>query len=169
MHDRTPKSSLAKPVSYPGRRAYISQFKCTSIAATVDDRDNVKANLFQAFLELYLPVGEDYKVQRRRSLVSWLPIVPDLLPPSDLLSRTLTALSMARLSRAKEDHRTTMEALVLFGTALQKLQAALNDRTLVYRDETLAACHACTIFEVHCSFPAILTHTFEIINMIQDT
>lgn len=32
---------------------------------------------------------------------------------------------------------------MLFGSALRKLQAALENRTLVYRHETLAACHVC--------------------------
>jgi hypothetical protein len=149
LHDRTPRSSLAKAASTAGTRLYSSQFKSTSIAATVDDRDMVKANLFQAFLEIYLPVNEYSKARGRRPLICWFLIVPDLLPPSDLLSRTLASLSMARLSRVKEDPCIAMEARVLFGSALRKLQAALNDRTLVYRDETLAACHACTIFEVY--------------------
>ena len=56
---------------------------------------------------------------------------------------------MARLSREKEDRRIALEAKSLFGNALRKLQAALDDRTLAYRDETLAACQACTIYEVH--------------------
>jgi hypothetical protein len=148
LRDRTPRSSSAKASSPASRRASIAQSKSTSIAATVDDRDMVKANLFQAFLELYLPVNEGCIARGRRPLICWFLIVPDLLPPSDLLSRTLTSLSMARLSRPKRDHFTAMEARALFGSALRKLQDALNDRTLVYHDETLAACHACTIFEV---------------------
>jgi hypothetical protein len=53
LRNRNPKYSLAKAVSRASRRAYTSQAKSTSIAATIDDRDHVKANLFQAFLELY--------------------------------------------------------------------------------------------------------------------
>jgi hypothetical protein len=153
LRERTPRSSSVKLASRTGRRAYTTQSKSTSIAATIDDRENVKANIFQAFLELYLPVGECGKVQGRQSLISWFLIVPDLLPPSDLLSCTLTSLSMARLSRVKEDHRTAMEARAIFGSALRKLQVALNDRTLVYRDETLAACQACAVFEVYRTYP----------------
>ena len=54
-----------------------------------------------------------------------------------------------KLSREREDRRIAMEARALLGNALRKLQAALDDRTLVYRDETLAACQACTVYEVH--------------------
>lgn len=154
MRDRTPKSSLAKAAAYPSRRACAAQSRSTSIAVAIDDRDIVKINLFHAFLRLYLPAGEDGKVQGQRSPVSWFLIVPDLLPPSDLLSCTLTSLSMARLGREQGDHYRSMQSRVLFGTALRKLQAALNNRALVYRDETLAACHACTIFEVYSTSPS---------------
>ena len=142
-------SHLAKTPTRAGRRARTTLARSTPIAATIDDRGHVRANLFQSFLELYLPVGENGAVPGRRPLISWLMVVPHLLQQSDLLSLIITSLSMARLSREKGDGQIALEAKGLFGNALRKLQAALNDRTLAYRDETLAACQACTIYEVH--------------------
>jgi hypothetical protein len=51
----------------------------------------------------------------------WILIVPDMLQPGDLLSRTLTSLAMARLGRINQDLNLAVEASEVFGTALNRL------------------------------------------------
>ena len=114
----------------------------------VDDKAIIKLSFFYSFLQVYLPDLGRCNVGRGQPLLSWFLIVPELLQPGDLLSRTLTSLAMARLGHKNQDLGLSIQARAVWGSAVGKLQTALNDKSLVCREETLAACLALALFEV---------------------
>ena len=80
--------------------------------------------------------------------MSGVSIMSELLAPPDFLSRWLTCLALARFSRNELDLYLTVQAQALNATVLHRLQDALNERSLVYREETLAACLTVATYEV---------------------
>lgn len=129
------------------RQAKASRASC--LPRAVNPRNVVQAQIFQVFVDAYLPHAErGDSGRRKRSLISWVQVAPDLLDPSNPLSSALSAVCMARIGRLQEDQRSTMESRVLYGKALSELQLALWDKTRMFRDDTLAASIALETYEV---------------------
>ena len=79
---------------------------------------------------------------------SWLCLVPELPDMTKALETSILGLSMAKLGRDFNDESLLQESLVFYTKGLQQLQKALWDPELMYRDETLGACVALSLYEV---------------------
>lgn len=78
----------------------------------------------------------------------WLILIPDLAFPTDALEASSLALATSRLGRSNNDPVLLRESLRLYTLGIRQLQKALWDPTLMYRDETLAACMALAMYEI---------------------
>ena len=144
----TTSASFRNGLSTAKRRKATRSKNQAFLPRAIDDREIIKLSFFYSFLQLYLPDLGRCNVGREQPLVSWFLIVPELLQPGDLLSRTLTSLAMARLGHKNHDRSLSMQARTVWASAVARLQMALNDKSLVCREETLATCLALALFEV---------------------
>ena len=96
---------------------------------------------------MYLPNSEK-AVITSRSPLSWLQLCWSLSDPGEALQCAMTAVSVAKAGRIHRDPRLVLEAHALYGTALLELRKALWDKSMMHRDETLAAATTLSIYEV---------------------
>ncbi len=135
------------------QRAIVFKDESTKLArraqvatAVVDPHHVLRAQLFSVFLDGHLPAAE--KHASRRQPLSWVQIIVNFDDPGPALSSAMSALSMARLGRVNDDRKVSMQGQRLYAQALSELQKALWDKSLMFRDETLAACKALETYEV---------------------
>ena len=83
-----------------------------------------------------------------RGLMHWLSFVPSLPSPLCVLETSIYALCTARLGQMQSDQILINESVRLYVKGLRELQVALRNPELVYKDETLGACLALSVYEV---------------------
>lgn len=137
-----------RAVSGPAPQRSSRASKALALPKSVQPRNAHRAQILNAFIDAFLPDAEKSQGLGGRRPISWLQAVPSVREHGDALSTALTALSLARLGRLSRDRRLSMEAKVLYGTALTHLQGALSSKNLMYRDDTLGACMALELYEV---------------------
>lgn len=79
---------------------------------------------------------------------TWFTLLPTLNTFTTALEAAILAVCTGRLGRANNDKALVRESLKFYIQGLRELQKALWDPTLMYREETLAACSCLVIYEV---------------------
>lgn len=96
-----------------------------------------------------MPVNQLDENTRRKPEINgtWLSLFPSLQNISHALEFSILTLCTAFLGRMHDDVVLVQHSLVFHGRALWALQKALWDPNAMYKDETLAACIALTMYE----------------------
>lgn len=102
-------------------------------------------NLFAGeFLRIYLPSANN----RPQVPLTWLQLVLNTPTDSLVLDHAMAAVSLSVVGRATNNTTIAVESSRKYGQALLELQRALWQESLMYRDDTLAACNALVLYEV---------------------
>lgn len=103
--------------------------------------------LLNSFLCHYIPASQlAFGPPEERS---WLVLLSELPTPTKALEISTLALCTAKLGRENDDPVFVKESLCLYTQGLCEMQKALWDPQLMYRDETLGACMALAMYELH--------------------
>jgi Fungal specific transcription factor domain len=104
---------------------------------------------FNQFISSWIP-DADLAVQKRKPKdgMVWLMLLPELSTRTRALEVSTLALCTARVGRLHDDPVLVNESMELYGQGLRELQKALWDPNMMYKDETLAACIALSMYEV---------------------
>ena len=109
---------------------------------------HVFQNLFAGeFLRIYMPSPNNCP----KGPLTWLQLVLHMSTDGLVLEHAMAAVSLSVVGRATNNNTLTVEGYRKYGQALRELQRALLNVGLMYRDETLAACNALVLYEVHLS------------------
>jgi hypothetical protein len=120
--------------------------------------------LLSEFLFNWIP-GSNKAIEQRKSdkQDNWLMMLPELPTFTKALETSILAVCTAKLGRLHNAPVLIQESSRLYGQGLWELQKALWDPQLMYKDETLAACMALSMYEIiecpggtHCGW---LTHS----------
>ena len=106
--------------------------------------DNVAVLAESYFLETFVPsdsVGTP-------AVGEWMVRTFDVAGRAESLEKSLSALTITRLGRQKNDLAMVLQGRTLYGQALRSLQRALWHKDLVLEDQTLAASQILKAFEV---------------------
>lgn len=109
----------------------------------------VPASLRQQLLASYASQYHSMSVYGQPDACAWITALPSLAKPSKALASCSFALSMARLGTTLNAQDMVQESLKMYTQGLHYVQLALWDKTLMYSDDTLAACLLLTMYEVY--------------------
>jgi len=79
---------------------------------------------------------------------AWLDTAFTVSSTDDLLNDALTALVLAQIERSEHENEHLHASAVLYSMAMRKLSKRLSDRKQSFRESTLAAVMALSIYEV---------------------
>jgi hypothetical protein len=107
------------------------------------------SQLFEHFLSDYIPQGQGGKAQQDPPL-SWLQTVQntDNLGDNTSVSLAITALSLVQLGRKHRNVELQNKGMVVYGRALEGIQAILSSDDLILDEKTLMSCMTLLFFEV---------------------
>jgi hypothetical protein len=105
----------------------------------------MRHELLANFISRYQGV---FQARGHQSGPNWLFIVPSHPNPTKALETAGYALSLATLGDAIGNRDMLSESLRLYTQGLGRVQKALYDPELMYKDETLAACMLLAMYEV---------------------
>lgn len=111
----------------------------------VDSYRPFQQQLLGEFMHAFIP---NYATPTATEDASWLVCVPGMVGSAPALEAALMALSTSQLGRAHDCVELVHESRRLYCVSLRELGRALKDKDMVYRDETLAACVALSLYEV---------------------
>ena len=125
--------------------AALANSQHTNMISQISSSPAFDSQILAIFYQKYLPVNRHIQGGYGRS---WLHQAIGLQNPGDALYLSLKALSMTRLGRLCKDEKLAFQGAIFYGRALRQLQRALQDRTIVCQDETLAAGFILALYEV---------------------
>lgn len=144
--DETPLTLRSKHVSHSSSSSLYS-----SVALVKDIHPSFvfRQQLLSEFLSNYLP-GSARAIPRRPTDEedNWLLMLADLPTFTKALETSILAVCTAKLGRLQNIPILVKESNRLYGQGLWELQKALWDPRLMYKDETLAACMALSMYEI---------------------
>jgi hypothetical protein len=107
-----------------------------------------KQQLLNLFISCHIPFHmiNGSRAVRGRIWILQLPERPTLTVASET---SILAVCIARIGRLNTDQVLRQEGLKLYTRGLCELQRALWNPKFMYREETLAACMALTMYELH--------------------
>jgi hypothetical protein len=137
-NEQVTRASLARHTELP-----------LSPAQDVSGRHAFRQQLLSEFIYSYMPDSTIVPLRpTRKDKGSWLVLVAELPELTTALETSVLAMSTAKLGRMNNDPGLVKASLKSYVQGLWELQKALWDPSLMYRDETLAACMALWMYEV---------------------
>ncbi|KAI9744123.1 MAG: hypothetical protein M1818_002275 [Claussenomyces sp. TS43310] len=143
------RSRIAKDLAQRGSRQKIP-FPSNALLPINEVHHNLafRQQFLGQFLSTYVPDSNSAALGGPLHGTTWLVLIPGLAELTKALDSSLLSISIARLSRMKGDQQLLLDSLKFYGQGLRDLQQALQDPALMYREETLAACMALSMYEV---------------------
>jgi Fungal specific transcription factor domain len=106
-----------------------------------------KQQLLNLFISCHIPFHMLNGSRTARGKI-WLLLLPEMPTLTVALETSILAVCTARIGRLNADQVLLQEGLRLYTRGLCELQKALWNPKLMYREETLAACMALTMYEL---------------------
>ena len=119
----------------------------------------VDVQLIAHFWESYVPANDSAQTITH---CEWLRQAIDAPTPTVALQLSLKALAFTRLGYTRNNVALQNRGHLLYGSALQELQKALYDQDAMWLDETLAAAHSLSVYEVSRCIAGFLSDDYHI-------
>lgn len=114
------------------------------MVAQVSDQHIFRDLFAGEFLRIYLPTASNCP----QVPLTWLQLVYNVPAEGPLLDHAMAVISLSVVGLATKNPTLVVEGSREYGKALREMQHCLWHESLMYRDETLAACNALVFYEV---------------------